>query len=86
VLVARSCGRVETDIKREQAVEIARGEISYEPNLVQVRLLKRGLNSRPVWIVSLSQEQADGTLRNITVVVVDARSGEIEEIRRDGGS
>jgi hypothetical protein len=43
----------------------------------------RGAQSRPYWAVSFSTVAADGTLENVTVVVVNAESGEIEEIRRE---
>lgn len=81
LLVARTCGAVHTDVSEEQAIAIAKERIAYAANHVQVRLIKRGLKSRPFWAVSLSQEQADGTLRNITVVVVDARTGVVTEVR-----
>jgi Zn-dependent metalloprotease len=84
LLVARTCGATETEISKEQAIVIARDAVDYTPTREMVRLLKRGLNSQEHWAVSLSVEQADGTLENVTVVVVDANTGEIVEIRKEG--
>ncbi len=81
VLVARSCGKVDADLSREDAIAIAKDVVEFEPNLVQVRLMKRGLQSDSFWAVSLSVQQPDGRLENVTVVVIDARSGEIAEVR-----
>jgi hypothetical protein len=44
--------------------------------------VKRGFNSRPYWAVSLSQIRPGGGYRNVTVVVVDANTGAVTEIRR----
>jgi hypothetical protein len=84
LLVAKTCGATETDISQEQAIVIARDAVDYTPNNEMVRLLKRGLSSEEFWAVSLSIKQSDGTLENVTVVVVDAHSGEIVEIRKEG--
>ncbi len=47
-----------------------------------VRFTPRGVNSRPYWAVSLSLLDAAGNPERITVVLVDAQTGDIEEIRR----
>ena len=80
-LVSRSCGSRDTEISQEEAIEIARDEIDYEPNRVGVRFLPQGFQSRPSWAVSLSTENAEGELTRVTVVVVDGRTGEILEVR-----
>lgn len=84
LLVTRTCGATETEITKEQAIKIARSAVDFEPNTEMVRLLKRGLDSEPFWAVSLSTKQSDQTLENVTVVVIDADTGEIAEIRREG--
>lgn len=81
-LVSRSCGATVTRVSEEQAIATAKAQIDYTPNNVMVRLIKRGFRSEPFWAVSLSQKQADGSLRNVTVVVVDAESGEVTEVRK----
>lgn len=81
-LASRSCASRETEISQDEAVEIARGEVDFEPDRVGVRFLPRGVESRPTWAVSLATENAEGALERVTVVVVDARSGDVEEVRR----
>jgi len=84
LLVAKTCGATETEVSKEQAIAIARGAVDFEPNTEMVRFMKRGLKSEGYWAVSLSVRQPDETLENVTVVVIDAMSGEIAEIRREG--
>jgi hypothetical protein len=79
---SRSCASPDTRISQEEAVAIAKKQIDYVPEKVQVRFLKRGFQSRSFWAVSLSTVGADGRLERVTVVVVDARSGAVDEIRR----
>ncbi len=84
-IVMQSCGSRESEISKEEAVEIARGKIEYEPDRVMTRFVPRGVHSRPNWAVSLSTLGADGSLERITVVVVDGRTGEVVETRVQGG-
>jgi hypothetical protein len=81
-LVARGCQREGTEITQEEAVAIARDAVDFEPDRVVVRFVRRGASFRPHWAVSLSQEAEGGALTNVTVVVVDAGTGEVIEIRR----
>ncbi len=82
LVVARSCGKTETKVSQDQAIAIAKQEITFEPNHVMVRIMKQGLKSRPFWAVSMSIQQETGALDNLTVVVVDANTGEVTQIRR----
>jgi hypothetical protein len=45
-----------------------------------VRFIRRGTSFAPQWAVSLSKE-ADGALTSVTVVIIDARTGEVVEVR-----
>jgi hypothetical protein len=83
-LASRSCASRETEISRDEAVEIARGEIDFEPDRVAVRFVPRGVQSRPSWAVSLSTEDAEGVLERVTVVVVDGQTGDVAEVREQG--
>lgn len=80
-LVSKSCGATRTKISQDQAIEIAKSSISYTPNHVLVRLIKRGLHSQAFWAVSLSQKQPDGRLTNVTVVVIHGDTGQVVEKR-----
>jgi hypothetical protein len=82
-LVSRSCGSSETGVSKEEATEIARGEIDFTPERTQVRYLKRGLQSQAYWAVSLSTVAPDGSLDHVVVVLVDAATGDVEEIRQE---
>jgi hypothetical protein len=81
-LASRSCASRDTEISRDEAVEIARDEIDYEPDRVGVRFLPQGFQSRPSWAVSLSTVDGEGELTRVTVVVVDGTTGEILEVRQ----
>jgi hypothetical protein len=80
--VSRGCQTEGIELTQEEAIEIAKEEVDFEPDRVAVRLMRRGVSFRPHWAVSLSQEAADGGLTNITIVVVDASNGEVVEVRR----
>ena len=83
VFAAKTCASRDTEVSSEEATEIAREAISFEPDQVMVRFVPRGVQSRPYWAVSLSTVAPDGTLDRVTVVVVNAETGRIEEIRRE---
>ena len=82
LLVSRSCGATNAEVSQDEAIAIAKEHVDFTPNNAMVRLLKRGLQSKPFWAVSLSIKQPDATLENVTVVVVDANTGEVAEIRK----
>lgn len=78
LVVSRSCESRENAIGKERAVEIARGQIDYEPQRVAVRFMRRGVPSRAYWAVSLPGEDPP----RITTVLVDAASGSVVEVNR----
>jgi hypothetical protein len=80
-LVSRSCGSSATAISQDEAQAIARGAVDYEPDRVLVRYLQRGVRPQSFWAVSLQTLDATGAIDRLTVVVVDAQTGEIDEIR-----
>ncbi len=80
-LVSRSCGSSGTAVSQDEAQAIAREAIDYEPDRVLVRYLQRGVRPRSFWAVSLQTLDAAGEIDRLTVVVVDAQTGEIDEIR-----
>jgi hypothetical protein len=84
-LVAKNCGSRETQVSKEDAVVIAKREIDYEPERVLTRFVPRGFQSRPSWAVSLSTLDSRGDVERVTVVVVDGVTGDVVEIRRQGG-
>lgn len=80
-LATQSCASRDTAVSKEEAVEIAKRAVDYEPDRVMTRFVPRGFKSRPNWAVSLSTTDADGDLERVTVVVVDGRTGKIVEMR-----
>jgi hypothetical protein len=80
---AQTCQKDQIRISKEQAIQTAREQVSFDPERTQVRLLRQGINSKPFWIVSLSipGEQAD-TFRRIAVVRVDANNGKVEDVEQ----
>ena len=81
-LALKTCASRDSDISQEEAVEIAQQEIDFEPDRTMVKFTPRGVPSRPFWAVSFSTLDADDQPERITVVVVDATTGEIAEIKR----
>jgi hypothetical protein len=78
-VASRTCAN-KGDIEADQAVAVARQQIDFRPDGHNVRFMRRGVNQRPFWAVSLWQRGEDGVgYRRITVVLVDAENGNVEE-------
>ena len=77
LLVARSCGETDPNVSQDQAVEIAKREVDFEPNDVIIRLQKRGLTQDTYWLVGLGIKRGDGSYERATSVLVDAETGEV---------
>jgi hypothetical protein len=82
LFAARTCASRDSDISQDEAIEIAEQEIDFEPDRTMVRFTPRGIRSRPYWAVSFSVLDASDQPERITVVLVNAVTGEVEEIRR----
>ena len=67
----------QTDLDKDEAVELATDQVDFEPGQVAVRLVRQGVGLDPVWAVSLSEPGTD----NVVVVRVDAVTGEVIEVR-----
>ena len=80
---ARSCQQSQIRISKDQAIATAEQRIPFKPTRVQVRMLRQGLVSRPMWIVSLSvpREGATEVFDELAVVRVDANTGKVEDVR-----
>ena len=65
-------------------MEIATAQVDFEPTGHQIRLIKRGLQSREIWLVGLERRDENDTLTNATSVLVDADTGEVIEVRPSG--
>jgi hypothetical protein len=82
LVVSRGCIGRGSEISEEEAIAIARREVPYEPDRTQVRFIRRGApQARAFWAVSLSTVDSQGQLDRVTVVVVDARTRAVAEVR-----
>jgi len=72
------------EISSEEAAEIALPEIDFEPEQTTVRLVREGIDLQPVWAVSFSiEKQDDEGFERLTVVRVDAETGEVLGVIHD---
>jgi NAD(P)H-flavin reductase len=82
-VVARGCQQSQIRITKQQAVATATRAVDFNPRGMTVRLLRQGLNSKPAWFVNLSVPgEAAGSIRRLSVVEVDANTGEVVEISK----
>jgi hypothetical protein len=80
---AQTCQKDQVRVSKEQAIQTARNQVTFEPERTQIRMLRQGINSQPFWIVSLSiPGETEGTFKQITVVRVDANNGKVEDVDR----
>ena len=79
--LSRGCASRSGEISKEEAVRIATREVDFRPERTQVRLIRRGFQSRAYWAVSLSTLDDRGAVDRVTVVLVDARTREVAEVR-----
>ena len=52
--VVKSCQDDQVRVTQDDAIELAEKQVDFEPENAQIRLLRQGLDRRPMWIVSLS--------------------------------
>lgn len=69
-------------VGQDEAVAIARKQIDFVPEDYQIRFLRRGIPSRGYWAVSFFIRKPAGGYDRVTVVLVDAASGRVTEVRR----
>ena len=79
--VARGCQQSQVRITKQQAIDTATRTVDFAPRRTNVRLLRQGVNSKPYWFVNLSVPgSAEGTVRRLSVVQIDANTGKVLEI------
>jgi hypothetical protein len=76
LVAMKSCGR-EDRIDQDEAVAIAREQVAFEPDDVQVRYVQRGIPPVGYWAVSLYTTNAAGTPQRVRVVLVNATTGAV---------
>jgi uncharacterized membrane protein YkoI len=80
LLVARTCGSSEPTVTQEEAIAIAKRQVDFEPQEVQIRNVPRGIEGRRSWAVSLytGTISRPGTCR---LVEIDARTGRVAQVK-----
>jgi hypothetical protein len=82
-LVSKSCGSSGDRIGQDRAVEIAIGELDFEPECKQIRFVRRGIQGASYWAVSLWTLDAAGRFDRVTLVLVNARTGDVLQVNEN---
>jgi len=75
VLATKTCASRDNNVDQDEAVEIAKEEVDFEPTKVLVRFVPQGLQSRPYWAVSLSTTNAVGIRQDCATVLINGETG-----------
>jgi Peptidase propeptide and YPEB domain len=81
LIASRSCASNTPEVSKDEAIDIAKGEISFAPDGVVVRNVPRSLDQRRVWAVSLFTGTATRP-QLCQVVEVDADSGDVDAVHQ----
>ena len=82
LVLTRVLGRTRPHVSEAKAVQIARPKVDFTPQGHNIRLVRRGIPSRPYWVISFWIRNSTGGYKRITVVLVDSDNGRVVEIRR----
>jgi hypothetical protein len=69
-------------VSKERAVAIARPRIDFKPQDHQIRFVRQGIPPRGYWVVSFFIRRQSGGYKRVTVVLVDAETGRVTQVRR----
>ena len=82
VVLIRVLGRGSPEISKQEAIAIARPRIDFKPQDYQIRFIRRGIPPHGFWVVSFFIRKQAGGYKRVTVVLVDASSGKVAEVKR----
>jgi hypothetical protein len=82
LVLTRVLGRTNPKFSKQDAIAVARPKVDFKPQGYNIRLVRQGIPPRPVWAVSFWIRKAGGGYSRITVVLVDANSGQVMQVRR----
>ncbi len=71
------------NVSKDDAVAIARERIDFEPTDYQIRYIRRGIPPHGFWVVSYYIQKSGGGYERVTVVLIDAATGKVTEVRRE---
>jgi hypothetical protein len=81
LVLTRVLGRTTPKVSKQEAVAVARPNVHFKPEGHNIRLVRQGVPPRPVWAVSFWIRKAGGGYSRITLVLVDANSGRVMQVR-----
>ena len=68
----------DVEITFDQAIELARPEIDFEPEAESARLVRQGFQNLPVWAVVFEVPGgSDFEYEELVMIEIDARTGEV---------
>jgi hypothetical protein len=77
----RACGGGEREVDADEAIELARAEVSFEPCTEQgcaiAQFVQRGIPPRAYWIVGFAERLVDGDPTRTENFLVDAETGDV---------
>jgi hypothetical protein len=82
LLLTRGLDRGGAQISEERAIQIGRPYVDFTPEGHNIRLVRRGIPPRPFWAVSFWIKDAAGKPTRVTVVVVNADTGDVTEVKK----
>jgi hypothetical protein len=82
LVLTRVLGRTTPKVSKTDAIAVARPNVDFKPQGYNIRLVRQGVPPRPVWAVSFWIRKAEGGFSKITLVLVDANSGRVMQVRR----
>jgi hypothetical protein len=82
LLLTRVLGHSKPRVAEARAVAIARPYVRFAPQGHTIRLVRRGIPPRAFWVVSFWTRRPSGGYEHITVVLLDASSGRVTQVRR----
>ena len=82
LLLTRVLDRSGARVSEERAVEVARPYAGFTPEGHNIRLLRRGIPPKPFWAVSFWIKDASGDPTRVTLVLVNADTGDVTEVKK----
>ena len=80
LVVSRACQEQDVRIEDDQALAAALEAVDFEPEHTSVKFLRRGVRSFPYYAVSLSRGRQGEPDARLATVLVNARSGKVEDV------
>jgi hypothetical protein len=82
LVLSRVLDRGGARVSEERAVAVARPYAGFTPEGHNIRLVRRGIPPKPFWAVSFWIKDASGDPTRVTLVLVNADTGDVTEVRK----